>query len=124
MTSTMTYKSLMSPFYRAVAWAGMVNLNEELWFAASRGDSQKVKAILMAGADVHADEDDALRVAAAGRHTDTVRALLEAGADVHAQEDVASWWARQHSDSDMVRTLSEFMACEERKQSSTVLQPG
>lgn len=48
---------------------------------ASDGDTESVKALLEAGADVHNEVDGALWCAALGRHTDTMRALLDAGAD-------------------------------------------
>ena len=48
---------------------------------ASDGDTESVKALLDAGADVHSEVDAALWCAALGRHTDTMRALIDAGAN-------------------------------------------
>ena len=42
-----------------------------------------------AGANVHAEDDYALRMAANHGYPQTVRALLEAGANVHAEDDHA-----------------------------------
>jgi ankyrin repeat protein len=74
-----------------------------------------VKALLVAGADVHADGEAALRLAAGNGHTDTVKVLLEAGADVHAKEDWAVRWAAKNGHTDTVRLLNEWMAREAKK---------
>ena len=45
------------------------------------------------GADVHADNDDALRYAASHGYTPVVEILLDAGANVHAEDDAALYYA-------------------------------
>jgi len=58
--------------------------------AASKGDTQKVQALLGKGADVNAKDDmgeTALIIAAYYGHTDTVKVLLEEGADVNAKNN-------------------------------------
>jgi len=68
-------------------------------------DPAVMQDLLDAGADVHADEDYALRRAAADGHADCVRLLLDAGADVHAGEDLALRWAAWNGHADCVRLL-------------------
>ena len=66
------------------------NLGSQLLKAASGGETEKVKALLKAGADVDAKDNDGwtpLMLAASRGHTDTVQALLDAGADVNAKGD-------------------------------------
>ncbi len=60
-----------------------------LWEAAFDGGIETVERLLSSGADVHADNDGALRIAALRGHTGVVKALLQAGADVHADNDDA-----------------------------------
>jgi ankyrin repeat protein len=64
-------------------------LDSRLIDAALDGHTEVVKAHLAAGANVHAEDDKALRWAAVDGHTETVRTLLAAGADVHARNDGA-----------------------------------
>ena len=62
------------------------DLGSQLLEAAKGGQTEKVKALLEAGADVEAKDNDGetvLMVAAVGGYTDVVRTLLEAGADVN-----------------------------------------
>ena len=54
-----------------------------------------VNVLLAAGANVHAQNDMALRVASKKGHVDVVQILLAAGADVHAQNDTALLWASE-----------------------------
>ena len=56
-------------------------MDRALRMAASDGDTESVRALLDAGADVHAGTDAPLWFAAGGRHTDTMRALIDAGAN-------------------------------------------
>jgi ankyrin repeat protein len=88
---------------RFLAWTGSSandDRNKALIDAAGKGQTDEVKKLLAAGADVHASSKDyfvpgnpilgydeqrdaALYEAAKAGHTDTVKALLAAGADVH-----------------------------------------
>jgi ankyrin repeat protein len=72
--------------------------------AALRGNTETVRILLQAGADVSADGVSALIVAAAKGHLSTVRVLLEHGADVgtamkrareRGQKDVADLLGRE-----------------------------
>ncbi len=68
---------------------------------ASDGDTESVKALLDAGADVHNEVDGALWCAALGRHTDTMRALIDAGAD----QDIALLEAAANGMVELVKEL-------------------
>ena len=61
--------------------------------ASAQGHLAVVEALLGAGADVHAENDEALRKASEYGRLDVVQALLHAGADVHARKDWALRWA-------------------------------
>jgi ankyrin repeat protein len=56
-------------------------IDSALRMAAREGDTEIVKALLDAGADVHDSVDAPLWWAALGRHTETMRALIDSGAD-------------------------------------------
>jgi len=56
-----------------------------LIFAAENGDIAKVRTLLAAGCDVHANHDDALQKAAGNGHAQMVCFLLSVGADVHGR---------------------------------------
>jgi len=59
-----------------------MTLQEEALIESARvGNIDDVKAALAAGADVHADHDDALRCAAASGHAEVVRVFLAVGGD-------------------------------------------
>ena len=57
--------------------------------AACNGQTETVKMLLNHGADIHADDNSALKHAACNGHTETVKMLLENGADVHADDNLA-----------------------------------
>jgi ankyrin repeat protein len=76
-------------------------IDSALRMAAMDGDTECVKALLEAGADVHNSVDAPLWYAAGGRHTDTMRALLDAGAD----QDIALLEAAANGLNELVREL-------------------
>jgi ankyrin repeat protein len=85
-----------------------------LHYIAERGDSELVRVLLEAGADVNAapagySGRTALQAAAGQGHSELVRVLLEAGADVNASEDghTALQAAAERGDSELVRVLLE-----------------
>lgn len=55
-----------------------------------------VKFLVTKGADIHAQEDCALRWAARYGHLAVVKFLVAKGADIHVQEDCALRWAAQY----------------------------
>ena len=76
--------------------------------AARDGQTEIVELLLEAGADVHAWEDVALRLAADGGHVETIQALLEAGADVHAENDESLHGAEENCHSEAARLLQQW----------------
>ena len=73
--------------------------------AATNGQLKTVKLLLDRGADVHADNDNALRSAAENGQLESVRLLLDRGADIHVQNDTALRWAAEHGHSKIVALL-------------------
>jgi Ankyrin repeats (3 copies) len=69
--------------------------------------AEAARLALEAGADVHADDDQALRSASTYGHTEVVRILLKAGANVHALNDYALRWASHNVNTEVVRLLLE-----------------
>jgi ankyrin repeat protein len=67
-------------------------INDTLSMSAENGHYEIVKILLEKGADVHTDDDYALRLSAQNNHIDTMKLLLEYGADPkklghHAQKE-------------------------------------
>src|SRR5260370_31453475 len=76
-------------------------IDSALCTAAMEGDTEIVKALLDAGADVHDSVDAPLWWAALGHHTDTMRALIDAG----AHKDIALLEAAANGLVELVREL-------------------
>jgi ankyrin repeat protein len=75
--------------------------------AAINGHLDVVRSLVENGADIHADNDFALRYTAVNGHIDIVRFLVENGADIHANNDLALRWAAEYGHLDVVRYLVE-----------------
>ena len=69
-----------------------------------------VKYLIEHGADVHAENDYALRWAAREGHFDLVKFLVESGANIHAENDYALLWAIENDHFDIVRYLVDHGA--------------
>ena len=81
-----------------------------LCWASMSGCTETVKLLLGTGADVHAGSGYALVGASEHGHTETVKALLEAGANVHAQYDRALRYASQNGHTETVKMLEAAAA--------------
>jgi hypothetical protein len=81
------------------------DLDSRLIEAAYHGNTETVKVLLASGANVHAEDDLALRCAAYDGYTEMVKVLLASGANVHAKDDEALCWAAMNGHTEMVRTL-------------------
>jgi hypothetical protein len=77
--------------------------------ASYYGHTETVKVLLDAGADVHAQDDYALRCGSRDGHTGTVKLLLDRGAAVHAWGDYALRGARVRGHSETVKVLETAM---------------
>jgi len=66
-----------------------------------------IQELIEAGANVHADNDHALRWASEYGHSEIVKILLSAGADVHANDDMALQWASENGHSEVVKILKK-----------------
>jgi hypothetical protein len=80
-------------------------LDTRLINAATEGDTETVRTLLAAGAQVHELNDLALRCAAQSGHTDTVKVLLAAGANMHAGNDYALCLAALCGHTETVKAL-------------------
>jgi len=85
-----------------------------LWICAGEGKIEFVKYLLDTEADVHADNDHALRSASYNGHTDVVKLLLDAGANVHAAGYQALQWAINYKHDDVVKILQDHIAKEKK----------
>jgi len=83
-----------------------MTLPEEALIRSARfGDIAGVKAALASGANIHANDDLALRRAVYHGHDEMVSRLLAAGANVHANNDAALRWAAYQGHAKIVNRL-------------------
>ena len=84
-----------------------VHANDDcaLRWATENGHLEVVKYLVEQGADVHADDDCALRWAASSGHLKVVEYLVEQGADIHAEDDEALRWAANNGHFGVVEFL-------------------
>ena len=75
--------------------------------AAWQGHLDAVRYLVENGADIHDNEDEPLRQAAEYGHLDVVKYLVEHGADIHAEDDFALRYASLHGYLDLVKYLVE-----------------
>lgn len=82
---------------------------EALLWASSNGHVEVVKLLLEAGADIHVNNDYALRMTSGNGCVETVKILLNAGADIHARDDEALRWASSNGHAEVVNLLQNHM---------------
>ncbi|KAJ3337528.1 hypothetical protein HDU93_000906 [Gonapodya sp. JEL0774] len=85
--------------------AGDITNAEPLVIAAQRRHVGVLELLFDRGADIHAGEDEALRVSALGGSLDAVRLLLDRGANIHACDDEALVNARGRWHEEVVEHL-------------------
>jgi ankyrin repeat protein len=90
-------------------------LDKQLIEASQNGYVDVVKVLLAAGANVHVNNDYALRVASENGHVDVVKVLLAAGANVHVYNDYALRWASDNGRVDVVLALAEHVILDEKQ---------
>ncbi len=76
---------------RLLTWGADVHTENDaaLRLAAMRGHTESVAVLLERGANVYILDNAALRSVAAYGHTDAVQLLLDAGSNIHAMDDAA-----------------------------------
>ncbi len=85
-------------------------LNNMLADMARQGSVQGVSMMLSKGANIHADDDEAMSLASANGHLEVVKYLTEHDADIHAQNNWALKRASQNGHLDVVKYLVEHDA--------------
>ena len=70
------------------------------------GHLEVVVYLVEHGANIHADNDYAIRLASENGHLEVVRYLVEHGADIHANNDYAIRLASENGHLEVVRYLS------------------
>ncbi len=76
---------------------------------AAGGNNKDIVIILLDnGANIHAEHDWALRVAAKKGSVNIVRILLDNSADLHALGDQAMFWANKGQHMDVVKLLNKY----------------
>ena len=78
-----------------------------LRYAAENGHINVVKYLVEKGADIHANNEYALRWSAQSGHIDVVKYLVEKCADIHADDEFALRWSAQCGHIDVVKYLVE-----------------
>lgn len=70
-----------------------MSIDEDFINAAENGYLKTARYLISLGADIHAQENQALIYAAKEGHLSMVKYLVSLGADIHAQEDEALRWS-------------------------------
>lgn len=73
--------------------------------AAAKGEVGRMRACLDSGANIHFENDLALRAAAFTGNFATLEVLVEKGGNLHANDDEALLYAAKRGDKDMTRYL-------------------
>ncbi len=102
-----------------------IHANDEdaLMSVACNGDTDILKLLLDNGANVHANNDYALRMAAMYGHAETVKLLLDHGANVHANNDEALRRARNYGHTEVVNILEAQITKEAAAQTPSPERP-
>ena len=95
----------------AVIDAEAVDLGDKIKVPRARvyyagGLAGALEILIAAGADIHADDDAALHLAAGNGDAETVRVLIAAGADIHARGDYALRRAAEYGRTEIVELLT------------------
>ncbi len=85
-------------------------LDNQLIEACIQGDLSQVKSLIIEGANIHADDDYALRWAAECGHLEVVKYLVEDHeANVHALNEWALRWAARNGHLEVVKYLKSYI---------------
>jgi ankyrin repeat protein len=86
------------------------NNDEALRWASEKGHLEVVKYLVEQGANIHAENDIALRHASSDGYFEVVKYLVEKGANIHALDDGALRWASENGHFEVVKYLVEHGA--------------
>ena len=81
--------------------------NDLLYFASKKGNLDLLKMSLEKGANIHSNDDRALRIASSNGHLKVVIILVNEGANIHADDDEALIWASRYGYLEVVKFLIE-----------------
>jgi hypothetical protein len=95
--------------YLSLLW-GRGTVNNKLIDAAMCGLIYLVAYYLDRGADIHSENDQALRSAVYYNYIKTIKLLLDRKADIHALNDSALRWAAAHGQTEVVELLLDRKA--------------
>ena len=85
-----------------------LNLEQQLILASKDGYLENVKKMIKYGANVHVDDDKALRYAVENGHLEVVKYLVEeCGANVHSKKNYAIRTAIKKRRLDVVKYLTD-----------------
>ncbi len=84
----------------------MATKEDNLAKAAKNGDLKEVKRLVESGADIHAGDDYALKLASWYNYLEVVKYLVEQGADIHAGNDYVLRWARYNDHTSVAEYLT------------------
>jgi hypothetical protein len=87
------------------------NNDNALQWSAGCGYVEVVRLLLDRGANIHASNDQALRCSAENGHLEVVRLLLDRGANIHADNDEALRWSAYNGDNGHLEVLRLLLDC-------------
>jgi ankyrin repeat protein len=82
-----------------------MDINDQLTEESEQGNLAKVKYLIEQGADVHAYDYEALRLASHFGYIKVVKYLVSQGADIHEIEDFSLRYASELGHRDIVKYL-------------------
>ena len=83
------------------------NINRLLFQSSIKGELNLVKEAIHRGANIHANNEEALRWASRNGHLETVKYLVENGADIHANDESTLHYASYYGYLEVVKYLVE-----------------
>jgi hypothetical protein len=83
--------------------------DEAMLMAAFAGRTEIVRTLLDAGGNMHAADEETLQMSAYRGHSEIVKALLNAEADPHARDDWALRWASYRGHAETPKVVAEWI---------------